>query len=256
MIPYFAYHSLPLGPVDIQVWGLFVSAGLAAALLVARHELHRSRLPLGTLYDLAAYLLLPAIVMSRVLYILLYDFAAAADPWSWLELWRGGMSSFGGYVGAALGLWAFRRRHRVDLGPYVEALAYAFPLGYGIGRLGCFFIHDHPGIMSASWLAVAYPGGPRLDLGLLLSVFGFALFGAFAVLKRRGVGLSVRRIFLPLLLVSYGAARFGLDFLRAWDGPVVDQRFLLLTPAQYGAAVLVVIGLWLFRRRPVPVRPD
>jgi len=240
-----------LGPVSIQVWGLLVALGLVAALLVASREIRRRRLPVDALYDLAVYFLIPSFVLARVFYVLFYDRSSVPfgieTVWNWLAVWRGGLSSFGGFFGAVAGLFLFRRRYRIDVWPYLEALAFAFPLGYGIGRLGCFLIHDHLGIPSSFWLAVSFPDGSRLDHGLLLSLFGFSLFGVFTWLKIRKVGQD-RVFFLPLLLVAYGTFRFGLDFLRAWDGLSAETRYLYLTPAQYGSVILVVVGVLLFRR--------
>jgi phosphatidylglycerol:prolipoprotein diacylglycerol transferase len=156
------------------------------------------------------------------------------------------MSSFGGYLGAAIGAWLFTRRRKIGLRPYAEVAAFVLPLGYGIGRIGCFLIHDHPGILSAFPLAVRFPEGARLDHGLLLSLLGFGIFGAFVVLSRKGWKIGADRWrYLPLLLMTYGIARLGLDFLRAWDLPQSDARYLYLTPAQYGAMVLVIAGVWL-----------
>jgi prolipoprotein diacylglyceryltransferase len=56
--------------------------------------------------------------------------------------------------------------------------------------------------------------------------------------------------FTGLLFVYYGALRFILDFWRARDIVGADVRYLGLTPAQFFAIVLVLIGAyWLVKVR-------
>ena len=57
---------------------------------------------------------------------------------------------------------------------------------------------------------------------------------------------------LALLALLYGSGRFALDFLRASDLPYVDARYLGLTPAQYGAALLVLWGIYVLARHRRP----
>jgi phosphatidylglycerol:prolipoprotein diacylglycerol transferase len=247
MIPYFSLSSFALGPLQIQVWGLAVAFGMLVGVLLARRLALKAGLDGEVVLDLAVWTLIPALVAARIFFFLLYDFGALmAEPWSIVRIWDGGMSSFGGYLGAAIGGLAYMRHRRLPFRPYAEVAAYVLPLGYGIGRLGCFFIHDHPGVLSDCFFAVAFPDGSRLDHGLLLSLFGFALFVLFALLRRFGwkVGQDRWR-YVPTLLLVYGLTRFVLDFFRAWDLTQSDVRYLYLTPSQYGALIFVVIGIML-----------
>ncbi|MBU0625849.1 prolipoprotein diacylglyceryl transferase [Patescibacteria group bacterium] len=249
MIPYFKLTVLPLGPLEIKVWGLMVASGILVALLLAQHLAKQRKLNPEILLDLAVWALIPALIFGRLGYVLFYDWPTfSGNPWFVFRVWEAGLSSFGGYFGAALGIWLFVRRQKISLQPYAEIAAYALPLGYGLGRLGCFFIHDHPGVRSSIFFAVAFPDGSRLDHGLLLALFGFLMFAVFAVLKWRGwqPGETKWR-YLPLLLVVYGLTRFVLGFFRAWDLILSDVRFYYLTPAQYGAVILIVLGIYLWR---------
>ena len=248
MIPYFRYTFIPLGPVHIQVWGLMVALGIIIATLVGRREAMRRGLDPDKFVDMATWIMISALVFARLFHAYVYEPSLyLADPLKVFRVWEGGMSSFGGFFGALVGALAFVRKHKVPFHAYADAACYAFPLGYGCGRIGCFLIHDHPGTLSHSLLAVRYPGGARLDHGLLLSLTGFAIFAVFYVLNRRRVARhETSGRFLPLLMVSYGAVRFFLDFYRAYDLPGSDVRYAGLTPAQYGSLLLVAAGAWLF----------
>lgn len=250
MIPYFEFESFTLGPLKVYVWGLMVAVGLLTALFVGRAIARRRRLEADVLLDLGVWVMVGALVFGRLFYVVAYGSSELLrDPLGVFRIWEGGMSSFGGYLGAAIGAWLFAKRRKIALRRYAEVGAFVLPLGYGIGRIGCFLIHDHPGILTGFPLAVAYPGGARLDHGLLLSLTGFAIFAVFLVLARRGWEIGADRWrYLPTLLISYGVVRVVLDFLRAWDLPHSDARYLYLTPAQYGAMVLIAGGVWLLSR--------
>lgn len=260
MIPYFEWKTIVLGPVVLQVWGLFVALGIAAGLFVAVREVKRRGLEVAPFVDMATVALFGAFVMARVVHVLAYapEYYFAA-PLKIFAVWEGGLSSFGGFLGAFLGVLGYvGYRKWISKHPitpnvvyrYADAAAYALPLGYGCGRIGCFLIHDHPGTLSSGLLAVEYSGGARLDHGLLLSLFGFLLFGAFWIL-RRNFGERMIGLFLPMFLVVYGAVRFCLDFFRAYDLPGSDVRYGLFTPAQYGCMVLIVVGVAYIAQRRV-----
>lgn len=255
MIPYFQFTVIPIGPLRIQVWGLFVALGIITAVLVGRRAAAKRGLDRDAFLDFASWTVIGALVGARLFHAFAYEPAAfIADPAKLIRIWEGGMSSFGGFIGAAVGAVAYARIRRIAFRAYAEPACFAFPLGYGIGRIGCFLIHDHPGTLSHSLLAVNYPGGSRFDHGLLLSLTGFAIFFGFLAMSRRNPK-AVEGRFLPFLMVSYGAVRFVLDFFRAADLPIADVRYFGLTPGHYGSIALVAAGAYLLSRPRPAARP-
>lgn len=242
MIPYVELHAIPLGPITVQAWGLMVALGLfAGAWLGARMARSRGLDP-ALVWDAAAWIVAGAMVGARLFHVVVYDpVPYLADPLSVVAVWNGGMSMFGGFAGAiAAGVW-FLRRRKADVWQYADAMVYGLPCGIGIGRIGCFLIHDHPGTLTHFALGVRYPDGSvRHDLGLYESVFGFALALVFFMLARRHVRPPA---YVVAFLLSYGTFRFLSDFLR-----VVDARYLGLTPAQYLSIAMIAAGGWVWYR--------
>ncbi len=246
MIPYFEQPSLSFGPITIHAFGVLVAVGILGGMHLIRRRA-------------AAWDMDPVMAERLTIWILLGGFAGAhlidrlvyfpadtlANPWSLLRFWEG-LSSFGGFLGAIVGAALFVRHERLGAQkwPYLDLVAYAFPTSWFFGRTGCFFAFDHPGLATDIVLAQQDAGGVvRHNLGLdeALCILPVALL--FLWLGRRRAPSS--GFFVGLLAVVYAPVRFLLDFLR-FD----DVRYFHFTPGQYGAAVLLVVGVLILWRVP------
>jgi phosphatidylglycerol:prolipoprotein diacylglycerol transferase len=170
------------------------------------------------------------------------------DPLVVLRVWEG-LSSTGGMLGAMIGLFLSFRRMKEPILPHIDALALGTAPGWAIARIGCFLVHDHPGVPTDFFLAVNFPpsmGGPRHDLGLY-DFFVLAIISAILWTWKRKRPKQGR--LMGLLVVLYAPCRFFLDFLRASDLSFVDRRYAGLTPAQYVVVVLFGIGVWMLTRK-------
>jgi phosphatidylglycerol:prolipoprotein diacylglycerol transferase len=244
MLPYIRITEIHLGPVTLQAWGLLVALGLVLAGLISIRRAKREGLDAEMISNIFFWSVVAGFIGARLGHFFLYDFSAfAARPVILFEVWRGGWSSLGGYffgLGyAALVLWRLRM-DKVLKRKVFDALLYGFPLGLAIGRVGCALIHDHPGRLSDFYLAVAYPGGARFDLGLYESVFLFLMVGVFFLVRKKFVRPGMYSLSMILI---YSVVRFFLDFMRADDGVYSETRFLGLTPAQFGM-IIAAIYAW------------
>jgi phosphatidylglycerol---prolipoprotein diacylglyceryl transferase len=243
VIPYFEQPSLSLGPITIHLFG----ALLAVAILAGQAIMRRRALATGIDRKVADHLLgwvlvcgfLGAHLVDRLVY---FPRQTWEDPLSLLKVWEG-ISSFGGFLGAVVGAALFVRR--AGLGEaswrYLDAVAYAFPFGWIFGRLGCFVAFDHPGLPTSIFLGQMYKDGlVRHNLGLEEALFTIPLAALFLLLGKRP---RAPGFFVGLLPILYAPFRFLTDFLR-----IVDVRYLGLTPGQWGALGLVVVGAMILRR--------
>lgn len=252
MIPFVELKTLSIGPVTIQAWGLLVALGILVGAAVAARLAKRRRLDPSVIWDVSVWIVVGSMVMARLFYVAFYDPATyLADPLQIVAIWNGGMSMFGGLVGATIAALWFLRRRKLDLKQYADTLCFGLPVGVGIGRIGCFLIHDHPGTLTSFVLGVKYPDGSiRHDLGLYESLYGFALAIVFFLLARRNAKPPT---YLVVFLSTYGVYRFASDFLR-----VIDTRYFGLTPAQYLSVLMIACAFVLLLRakrknRQVPV---
>ena len=243
MLPYFQYDTIAIGPITLQVWGIWVAVGILAAVGLALKLTKKYFLAEPIMLDLALWALMGGLVGARFGHVFFYNWPFyLVHPAEIYRFWHGGASSLGGFLGAAAGVCIFvwaRELAWHDLLPYFDIGALCLWLGWGIGRIGCFFIHDHPGRLSNFFLAVNFPAGPRFDLGLFESLLAFLLFAVYCLLFTRLIRIRWGIVGL-LSVASYAFVRFWLDFLRATDLPFSDPRYFHLTPAQWGMGAMLV----------------
>lgn len=245
MIPWFEIQSISVGFLKLNVWGIFVSLGFIAGMVVAYLEMKEKNLETKHIYDLTFWIILSAIIGGRLLYIVEHLSFFAATPLEILKLWHGGMSVYGGFIGAILASVFYFKKYKLDFWQYADAIVFGLPLGLFIGRIGCFLIHDHPGVKTNLFFGVAYPDGARHDLGLYDSLCGLILFLIFLILRRKN---WFSGFYVAAFAVWYGVIRFLLDFLRARDLVGADPRYFGLTLAQYLSVILFAGGIYLFYR--------
>jgi phosphatidylglycerol:prolipoprotein diacylglycerol transferase len=243
MIPYFTVHLPEILGIPIQIFGLMVAAGF----LVGDYLIRKRAVKVGQDPQLFSQLLL-VVIISGVLSAHLFQLVAYepqklwTNPWSILDF-RSGLSSFGGFFGAAVATFVFLWRKNLPFLPYADTIVFGAVPGQCLGRVGCFLVHDHPGRLTDFFLGVQWPGGTRHDLGFYEMIFTF-----FLSLFLYGLANKIKRkpfdgFYLAVVLIIYGLVRFGLDQLR-----IEDSRYGYLTPAQYGCIVFVLLGVYLMLR--------
>jgi phosphatidylglycerol:prolipoprotein diacylglycerol transferase len=240
MIPYFEWHTIQLGPLTLQVWGMFVALGfLLGAFMAGRLAKTRGEDP-NVIYNLAPLLVIAGIIGGRLGDVLFYRPGFYwQHPLEIFMLWHGGASFFGGFIAAVIVIVLYLKKKQLDLLKYSDIMAFGLPFGYAVGRIGCFLIHDHPGTLTHFILGVKYPDGfVRHDLGLYHALDGALLGLVFLWLARKPRPLGT---YVAAFSTWYGLSRFFLDFLRT-----TDVRYFGLTPAQYLSVVLTIFGLYLF----------
>jgi phosphatidylglycerol:prolipoprotein diacylglycerol transferase len=240
VIPWFELPTLSLGPFSIQSFGVLSALGiLLATVLTSRAARQLGKDPQVPV-DFAVVGVLAGVVGGHLVHLLAYHPEELREPRRILMLWEG-LSSMGGLLGGIVAAVVWFRRKRIRFAEYADAFALGIAPGWGVARIGCFTVHDHPGVLTSFPLAVQFADGPRHDLGLYEAILLLGLGAVLWALHRRDV---LRDRLLPLLALVYGMGRFLLDFLRARPGdvPYADARHLGLTFAQYAAVVLVAWG--------------
>jgi phosphatidylglycerol---prolipoprotein diacylglyceryl transferase len=246
MINWFQYTNI--GP--IQVWGLFVALGMILTLVIIWKRAKRFNLDYNKVIDQAMWMIISGIIFSRFFHIVFYELNIYLNnPTAVFKIWQGGLSSFGGVFGAVLGFFIYAKRKSFNKNKIIkiaDLISFSAVYGWMVGRIGCFMIHDHIGMKSSAWFAIQTPDGPRLEMALLEIVGLIPLAILFFVFRNK----KLKNLwFLNILFIYYGILRFILDFFRATDISHADVRYFSLTPGQYFAIILVVVGGLLYYKR-------
>jgi phosphatidylglycerol:prolipoprotein diacylglycerol transferase len=249
LIPWFrleAWSFAFLGPFKIQPFGILAAIAILLGARMAQRRAAQLGLEPDVVSQFVTFTTVVGLVSAYVLNIALYSPALlleiAREPRLLVERWFG-LSSYGGFVGGlAAGAW-FCHRRGIAMLALADAWCFAIPFAWFFARMGCFVVHDHPGVASDFLLAVDNYDGrgvPRHDLGLYEVLWSAAVAPLFLWLARRPRPVGYYALRIPFL---YGPVRFLLDFLRAGPADGGDVRYFGLTPAQYLSLALIALGL-------------
>ena len=181
----------------------------------------------------------------------------AHNPWEAFQLWKGGMSFHGGFLGCvvAVVLFAWRRGLSIlTLGDLTCAVA---PIGLFLGRIANFINAELWGrTADVSW-AMVFPGGgplPRHPSQLYEALLeGLVLFVILALLIRAGA-LKRPGLILGTFAICYAIARTFCELFREpdpqlgflWGG--LTMGMLLSLPLLLAGIGIVAVAL---RREPL-----
>ena len=290
MIPYIHVPDLKLFGLTLHPFGLLVATGVIIGTALATRRARKRGYDLDKLNSFITWMLVAGFIGGHMLDEIFYHpDEVLKRPYSLLMLWEG-LSSFGGFTGAFLGivLWKYFGSRNVKVGPielprifkrdaaqpilpFADLILSVFPVAWIFGRSGCSVVHDHPGAEAPAdaLLAVAYGRGPsthygpielimgnrpQYDLGLLELMFTIVLAGLIALTWRRKLPTGT---YVVVTSLAYAPVRFAMDFLRIRGIDGADPRYAGLTPAQWECTALFLFGLYmLFRVRQIVVSGD
>jgi len=278
---YLAWYAGPGYEFKLHTYGVLIAVGFVLGIWLAMRQAHREGLDPGIILDLSFWILIAAMVGSRVLFIIVNIQDYIADPLALIKIWQGGLVFYGGFIGAVLASWYYCRRHGIDFFRIADIMIPSVALGHVLGRLGCFtagcchgmptgsdwfgaIFHDHGTVVARNHL-LGTPIHPTqlYDAAVELSIFVFLIL--WRGRKR------VHGELLALWLMFYGLGRFVVEMFRGdtergmllridlFGNPKYPQ---LLSTSQIVALGLFAFGLGLLlllRKRPrqAPVeRPD
>jgi len=130
---------LKFGKVTIYTYGFFIAMAFLAGLLVAKAEAKRLGEAPDRLTDLCFYVLIAAIVGSRLFYVTINPRLFLSDPFEILKIWKGGLVFYGGFIAAAATTIVYLKHQQMSLWRTADIVTPSLAMGQTLGRLGCFF---------------------------------------------------------------------------------------------------------------------
>ncbi|MDR2164626.1 MAG: prolipoprotein diacylglyceryl transferase [Zoogloeaceae bacterium] len=238
--------ALSLGPVSIRWYGvMYFLAFLIGWFLLKRRRFLDER----ALDDLLFYLFLGVLVGGRLGQVLFYEpVYFMRHPLEIFQIWRGGMSFHGGFLGVLFAAFLWARRHGRGWLEITDVIAPIAPLGLLLGRLGNFINGelwgrvarpDLPWAMIFPYSGDALPRHPvQLYEAALEGLTLFILLWLYSGKPRRRGAVS------GVFLIGYGFFRCLGEFFREPDHGIFGQSYTV-SMGQWLSLPMIAAGIFL-----------
>ncbi|MDR0588108.1 MAG: prolipoprotein diacylglyceryl transferase [Burkholderiales bacterium] len=239
--------ALSIGKFSIHWYGLMYLIAFLIFMILARYRIKKGRYPGWTsenVDDLMFYGVLAVVLGARLGYVLFYKPAYYFDhPWEVFQVWMGGMSFHGGFLGVLIAVTIYAYRHRRHWFDVTDFIAPLIPLGLAAGRLGNFINGELWGRPTNADWGMIFPHVDRLPRHpsqlYELSLEGIALF---LILWFFSKSPKPRAAVSGLFLIGYGAFRFLIEFTRQPDA-FLPPLPLHLTMGQWLSLPMFLAGV-------------
>lgn len=226
-----------LGPLVFHTYGL----GLAVTFYFAYRYLGRRLRAHG--YDdqwlarTATYVVVAALVGARVVHVIANLGYYLPQPVQALEVWNGGLSSFGGLLFGVPTGFIMAKRHCPSLqtGALADLVAPVLLASWALGRLlGPQLMYAGGGHPTHQWFGMYYAGqvGRRLPVPLFQAALTFAVLLICWRVERYAKEHALRQG----VVVSLAAGFWGLDRF-------IEEHLWLAYPGHVGAVAVQAAGL-------------
>ena len=266
--PVFDPVAFAIGPFVVRWYALAYIGGIVlgwiyARALIKNETLWRGASPitLAQMDDFVLWVTIGIIVGGRTGYVLFYNpLFFVQHPAEIFELWKGGMSFHGGFLGCVAAVMLFALKNNISILSLGDITTAVGPIGLFLGRIANFInseLWGRPADPDLPW-AMIFPNGgpiPRHPSQLYEAALeGVVLFTILAVMIRMGA-LKRPGLILGSFITIYGIARIIGEFFREpdpqlgflWGGLTMG---MLLSVPMIIAGALIIVAAW--RRKAAP----
>jgi phosphatidylglycerol---prolipoprotein diacylglyceryl transferase len=270
--PVFDPVAFAIGPFVVRWYALAYIGGIVLGWVYARALIKSEKLWAGAspitlvqMDDFILWVTIGIIVGGRTGYVLFYNpLFFIQHPAEIFELWKGGMSFHGGFLGCVAAVMLFAYKNNISILSLGDITTAVGPIGLFLGRIANFInseLWGRPADPNLPW-AMIFPNGgpiPRHPSQLYEAALeGVVLFTILAVMIRMGA-LKRPGLILGSFIAIYGIARIIGEFFREpdpqlgflWGGLTMG---MLLSVPMIIAGAAIIMAAWR-RKTAKPVTP-
>ena len=226
---------------------------------------------------LLTWIIFAVILGGRLGYVLFYQPGHfLQNPAQILQVWAGGMSFHGGFLGVVVAGVLFARRENIPMLPLADLMAAVVPIGLFLGRIANFINAELWGRATTMPWGVAFPGEAAQSCAGVAGLCarhpsqlyeaateGLLLFALMTYLIWRRGWLKTPGRIAGLFFAGYGVSRFAIEFFRQPDAQFISDGNplgLALQSGGYGLTMgqvltipMIAVGLWFVMRARAPL---
>lgn len=148
---------MKLGPLTIHSYGFFIALGFTFGILVALWRGKKFGVDSGIILDMAIYIIISAIVGSRIFYVIVSYKDYIRDPIRIFYIHQGGLVFYGGLIGVLITTAYYIKANKLDYFKTADMIIPALPVGHFFGRMGCFLNGCCYGAHTACFTGIVFP---------------------------------------------------------------------------------------------------
>jgi phosphatidylglycerol---prolipoprotein diacylglyceryl transferase len=223
-LPYLEPPALP-SVIPIHIFGVIVAVGVTIGAAVMRRYAQRTGESEIDTRVVCAWVAITGIISAHVLDVLFYQPGEALrHPLVLLEVWTS-ISSYGGFVGGALGFLFITWRRKLRVARWADITIVGLLVAFSIGRVGCTVVHDHIGAETSSAIGIDYPREVLAAHGVLPEMTSHA-----TIIRAHNLGFEELLYLIPVnVLVLWLAFRRRLP-----AGALAALTAALYAPVRFG----------------------
>ncbi len=197
-----------------------MAAGFLLGLGLAVKQAKKEGIPTNKIVDLGFYMLLSALIGSRLFFILINLTHYIKNPLDIFKIWEGGLVFYGGLILAVPTVIFFVKKNALGIWSIADLFAPSLAIGHAVGRIGCFFAgccYGKPAeglpwaVVFSNPDSLALIGIPLHPTQLYESIGEFINFFILIILRRYKSFKG--QLFMTYLLL-YSVLRFFVEFYR------------------------------------------
>ena len=142
---------LPLGPLNIHLYGLAIGLGLILAVMYVCRRSKEFGLKEDDILDGVLWITPFAIVCARIYYVAFSWKDYADNPMSVFAIWEGGIAIYGSVIGAVIGVIVLCKVKKLKVATVLDVTLLGFFIGQILGRWGNFFNREAFGAATDSF---------------------------------------------------------------------------------------------------------